>query len=90
MVSDRWSTVATVGLYLTENLAFATLASMSVLYFAPSAAGSGIPELMAYFNNAHIDLGYLSFNTFIAKVCSDWWKLTVLSMESIVCIGRMQ
>ena len=70
MASEKWSTVATVGLYLVENLIFASLACMSVIYFAPSAAGSGIPELMTYFNNAYINPGYLSFNTFVAKVCS--------------------
>jgi H+/Cl- antiporter ClcA len=68
MAIEKWNTVATVGLYLVENLMFASVACMLVIYFAPAAAGSGIPELMTYFNNAYIDPGYLSFHTFVAKV----------------------
>lgn len=89
MSSEKWSTVATVGLYLAENLIFASLACISVVYFAPSAAGSGIPELMTYFNNAYIEPGYLSFNTFVAKVCchgpaENWWRLSSLSRAAIL------
>jgi H+/Cl- antiporter ClcA len=65
MANGQWTTVA---LYLVQNMFFATLACMSVVYFAPEAAGSGIPDLMTYFNNAYIAPGYLNFNTFVAKV----------------------
>jgi chloride channel 7 len=57
-----------VALFITVNLVFATFASVITVYVAPGAAGSGIPDLMAYFNNADIPDGYLNFNTFIVKV----------------------
>lgn len=54
--------------YLVLNVILAVTASSLVVIFAPQAAGSGIPELMTYFNNADIPSGFLSLKTFVVKV----------------------
>lgn len=56
-----------VMLYVLMNLAFASLACLFVVTLAPTAAGSGVPDLMAYLNNADIAPGFLSFSTFVIK-----------------------
>ena len=68
MANGQWQ-LATI--YILLNLGFALAACCTVIGLAPTAAGSGIPDLMAYLNNAAIADGFLSFPTFLAKVhCS--------------------
>lgn len=53
--------------YLSINILLVTSSSYIVTYFAPAAAGSGIPEVKCYLNGVDLP-GVLLFRTLIGKV----------------------
>lgn len=56
-------------IYLVINLALATLGSIIAVYYEPTAAGSGIPEVKAYLNGTKVPR-FLRMRTLFAKVTS--------------------
>ena len=70
MIALQFTDNATITslVYLVLNVILAVVASSMVVLIAPLASGSGIPELMTYFNNADIPAGFLSLKTFVVKV----------------------
>lgn len=67
--------------YALFNLALMLLACIPTLFFAPEAAGSGIPEVKAYLNGVNVKL-FMRMQTLIAKV----WG-TILAVASGLAIG---
>ena len=67
--------------FLFYNAMFALAACIPTVFFAPEAAGSGIPEVMGYLNGVHIR-NFLSCKTLVAKL----WG-TVLIVASGAAVG---
>lgn len=58
-----------LGVFCATNAGLAVLAAGLTVYFAPEAAGSGIPEVMGYLNGVHIPR-ILRLRTLTVKVIS--------------------
>lgn len=46
---------------VSYSLALVAISAGSVLWLSPAAAGSGVPEVMAYLNGCHLPKARLSF-----------------------------
>jgi len=63
------------------NLFLAITASVCTIMFAPTAAGSGIPEVKAYLYGVRV-VSFMNLRTFAVKVAG-----TILSVSSGLCVG---
>jgi hypothetical protein len=63
------------------NMVMALLSSTMCVYLAPSAIGSGIPEVKAYLNGVRVP-SFASMSTFLTKIIG-----TILSVSSGLVVG---
>lgn len=63
------------------NMAMALLSSAMCVYWAPSAVGSGIPEVKAYLNGVRVP-SFAFMSTFLTKIIG-----TILSVSSGLVVG---
>lgn len=72
---------AAIALFFLWNLTLAVLSSVTVVYLAPGAKGSGIPEVKAYLNGVNIPQ-FMRLSTFAVMVQS-----TITGVASGLAIG---
>jgi len=78
----EWREISGFVVTLVYNLIYAQIAAGLVCYVAPSAGGSGVPELKARLNGIETP-GHLTFRTYLIKVIG-----TIFSMGSGFPIGK--
>jgi len=72
---------AALALFFFWNLALAVFSSVPVVYLAPGAKGSGIPEVKAYLNGVNIPQ-FMRLSTFVVMIQS-----TITGVASGLAIG---
>ena len=68
--------------FLLLSVLFGGIAAVLTVFVGPGAAGSGIAELMGYFNGIHID-GLIGVRTLIVKILG-----TGLGVAASLAIGK--
>lgn len=68
--------------FLALSVLFGGVAAVLTVYVGPGAAGSGIAELMGYFNGIHID-NLIGVRTLIVKILG-----TALGVAASLAIGK--
>jgi chloride channel 7 len=74
--------MAAWGVFLSLSVLFGGTAAVMTCFIGPGAAGSGIAELMAYFNGVHIP-GLIGVKTLITKIFG-----TGLGVAASLAIGK--
>ena len=69
-------------IFLFFSMLFGGIAAVLTVYVGPGAAGSGIAELMGYFNGIHID-NLIGFRTLVVKILG-----TSLGVAASLAIGK--
>jgi chloride channel 7 len=68
--------------FLLTSVLFAGLAALLTIYIGPGAAGSGIAELMGYFNGIHVPK-LIGIRTLVVKILGN-----ALAVSASLCIGK--
>ena len=70
------------GFYVIFSIILASLAAVLTVYIAPSAAGSGIPELMGMLNGVNYP-NLLSKRVLLVKIFG-----VILAVSGTLCVGK--
>lgn len=68
--------------FILISVFYSFMAVMLTVYWGPGAMGSGIAELMGYFNGTHLP-GFIGFPSLVTKVLG-----TSLGVAASLCIGK--
>ena len=70
------------GFYVIYSIILSSLAAVLTVYFAPGAAGSGIPELMGVLNGVKYK-GIFTKRVLVVKIIG-----VILAVSGTLCVGK--